>query len=1329
MGGSAASSVLHVALLFAALFSSCVAKVYYVKPKPDTKCPEGEICHTLSEYAQNSSQYFASNATFDFLPGTHALNQSIFIFNISNISFTSNLGNTSQIASWISCTNPALFNFTQVQEIQIENLGFTSCGADTINPRVVFFSYVGKFLVLNSSFVRNKGSAFFISQSSGVVENANFTGNSVQLYGGGAYISNSTVVFQGDILFSGNRAGGHGGAISSLLSNITFLDGVTFYNNSATDPSGSSGGGVALLMTSTLWFRGITIFHSNAAYRGGGIFSYSGSSIHSYGSITFLNNFAGHGGGFVSQDGSVDLLSPSFSENIATVRAPIFLALNSIVLIDGMNGFTYNQNLGFGGIDAEESHVQISGYSIFSHNSASQFGAAIFAFNQSTVILNGTTTFIENKAEEIGGALSVFLSSIQFYGSVEFDSNYARQDGAITVTLGGEVSFTGTTVFKNNYVTTITGGAIGMFLGHLTFNGNTIFDSNHASEGGGAIGVAFSTITINGNCTFTGNSAPLTGGAIYSHHSDITFTGTGEFSNNTCYNGAAISTVGGSTLNFRGSFHFHDNRAAGAGGAIATEQESFIGLMSPLELIFTNNKAMLGGAIFVLDRLTLNFCTKHAILQLGYCFFEVYSSYNGSYDLQPLYDVHLTFVNNTAENGSVLYGGLLQQCIIVFPNGLSDQGTESTIEYFHRISTITTHGNITSVISSDPVQICFCKDDTFYCDVVPTFSRSPGQSFNVSVVALDQSTIPIFATIRTTFLVNSTAQLGDGEQTQYVNPSCTSLQFSVFSSSKNETLQLSAESPCNKLGTAITTVSLHLLRCPDGFELFESHCVCEEDLQRFATTCDVETDSIERMEDFWVNASYNSNGTYEGLIIGSHCPLDYCKSNPVNFTLSDPDAQCAFNHSGILCGNCDPGLSLTLGRSRCAHCSNDFLALLILFAFMGFALVIVISVCKLTVGEGTVNGLIFYANVVAINKTIFFPAGDTNVLTVFIAWVNLDFGIEVCFYDGMDVYTSTWLQFVFPFYVWLLVGVMIFFGKYRYTAWTTKLLGSNPVALLATLFLLSYVKLLRTITAALYYTVLEYPDGSKEAMWLYNGNIRYLHGRHIPLFIFALLVLFLLFIPYTLFLLVGQWLRAKAEYRVLSWIDNLRVKILLDAYYGPYKVEHFYWTGLLLLLRCVLFLVFAFNIFNNLSLNLLVLASSVLGLTALPRLTKGVYRDVKWSLEALESFFLINLGLLAVGTYHINEAGGNQAALTYLSVGVSFVTFLGIALVQALSHFEKAHLAWAWFCGVLDAYLHRQRPEVALGVPDARVNEGGEAGENNPFLPPDHLREPLLTDT
>ena len=119
-----------------------------------------------------------------------------------------------------------------------------------------------------------------------------------------------------------------------------------------------------------------------------------------------------------------------------------------------------------------------------------------------------------------------------------------------------------------------------------------------------------------------------------------------------------------------------------------------------------------------------------------------------------------------------------------------------------------------------------------------------------------------------------------------------------------------------------------------------------------------------------------------------------------------------------------------LGTSRCKQCSNSHLLLLIAFALMGVALVLLLFICKLTVATGTLSGLVFYANIVGINRAIFLPVESTDALSVFIAWLNLDFGIETCFYNGMDAYSKTWLQFVFPVYIWVIVGLVILVSNY-----------------------------------------------------------------------------------------------------------------------------------------------------------------------------------------------------------------------------------------------------------------------------------------------------------
>ena len=91
-------------------------------------------------------------------------------------------------------------------------------------------------------------------------------------------------------------------------------------------------------------------------------------------------------------------------------------------------------------------------------------------------------------------------------------------------------------------------------------------------------------------------------------------------------------------------------------------------------------------------------------------------------------------------------------------------------------------------------------------------------------------------------------------------------------------------------------------------------------------------------------------------------------------------------------------------------------------------------------------------------QSTFLPEGDTNPLTVFIAWLNLDLGIETCFFHGLDGYWKTWLQFVFPFYIWATILLIIYVSHCSQAV--ARIFGNNSVPVLATLILLSYAKLL-----------------------------------------------------------------------------------------------------------------------------------------------------------------------------------------------------------------------------------------------------------------------------
>ena len=202
-----------------------------------------------------------------------------------------------------------------------------------------------------------------------------------------------------------------------------------------------------------------------------------------------------------------------------------------------------------------------------------------------------------------------------------------------------------------------------------------------------------------------------------------------------------------------------------------------------------------------------------------------------------------------------------------------------------------------------------------------------------------------------------------------------------------------------------------------------NNCLCDPKLHTFINKCHQENRTLEREGTFWITYidSTDNSGGYNYLIY-PHCPLNYCHppTTKVYINLSmelGSDAQCNFNRSGTLCGRCQAGFSLSLGSSHCIQCSKWWPAIcaiiIVAFFLSGIALVTILLVLNLTVAMGTLNGIIFYANVINANTSTFLPFKTPNYITVVISWLNLELGIDTCLFKGLDTYWKTLLQLAF----------------------------------------------------------------------------------------------------------------------------------------------------------------------------------------------------------------------------------------------------------------------------------------------------------------------------
>ena len=869
-------------------------------------------------------------------------------------------------------------------------------------------------------------------------------------------------------------------------------------------------------------------------------------------------------------------------------------------------------------------------------------------------------------------------------------------DQAYIVEIRGSLISISNSIFEENRCTAlyINTGTLPLAISNCTFRNN--FDSK-----GGALRVVNSQKVHIFNSSFSFNKAELDGGAIYCVDSTINNEGLMYSFSNSAENGG-YAYFSNSELNFNdpGNPAITNNTANKNGGALYLD-ESTVSVLTYSSLTFSNNVAnQKGGAIFIRD-------TNCESINVS-CFIHVERR-------APMID----FLDNTAPQGPFLYGGLLDRCYVHF-YGIG-------IDFLKAISP----GYVVTkeAITSDPIRICLCTENhELDCTnrYLTVSDKSTGQTITLLGTVVDQDKNPKESYILASYNESNT-DLSEGEGRRKTGTNCSTLSYHIFTRSLSATLILRPEGICESSVLSSVTVHIEVKSCPRGFEQIEDKCGCEKRLSNHfkGIDCDISyADTVIYSEEFiWLG--YDE----QYLKIHTNCPLDYCQATSGNISLESPDEQCANNRGGVICGSCQDNFTIGLGGSKCLQCTSNspLIWLIPVFAAAGVALVALLLVCNMTISHGTLNGLIFYANVISITRLTSLQSCSIHpILSVFIAWLNLDFGVETCFYLGMDTYQKTWLQFAFPLYIWLLVGAILLVSHYSFTA--VKVFGRNIIAILATLFLLSYTKILKTIITSLHFSegFLASANDTSDPLvpyyvWTYDGNIEYLKGKHVALFTVALVFLVFLFLPYTLLLMFGQCIRSIPTQRrcVLRFLSSAAFVSIMDAYHAPYNNRHRYWTGLMLLIRCVLFLTFSFN--NAFLTNIYITNLVLIGILTIKCCITKVYKNSL--VNIFEVCFLLNLVILS-GYVRSNSA--DNCTYTNVSLSVSFVIFTGILAFHTYLQLLKTKC----FKLIKDKVLAKWRQHYRA-LPADHEEEDIPPANTVPRLPTTsvvELREELLTD-
>ena len=473
-------------------------------------------------------------------------------------------------------------------------------------------------------------------------------------------------------------------------------------------------------------------------------------------------------------------------------------------------------------------------------------------------------------------------------------------------------------------------------------------------------------------------------------------------------------------------------------------------------------------------------------------------------------------------------------------------------------------------------------------------------------------------------------------------------------------------------------------KCPIGFNLTKTgHCGCIYALQDHNYSCgNINERSFMNPQGYWTGFTHAANVSTI-LFATNTCPPGHCRLYDQEFELNNSlsDLFCNKGRTGNLCGNCKENYSAVFGSNTCySYCTDLYLLTLPVYALAGLLLVATLFVLHLKVATGTVNGVIFYANMLGLVMSKI-TENDShlylNITQAIISLLNLEVGFPLCFYKGMTPVAKVAFQFIYPLYIWIIVAILVVLSKY--STWVTNLILNSSAQVLATLFYLSLCRILHNVIDIVSYTSIQsishvddYNNLTESTVWYYNGA-DYAHGIHgFYLFLAAAYSVFFL-LPYGLFSLgLG------------CPFARFRLKPIVDAYCGPFKDTWRFWFGLRLWITVILYVIDGALLGHD-SNAMFMIHLIIIGALILFQL---IVQPFKSSLIMLvDTFFMLNYWLIIeiylLHKMFFSEAVFHLAYVSLLSIAI-FALFM-IILYHILC------LKYPNFFTILMNRLHRRR--------------------------------------
>ena len=648
-------------------------------------------------------------------------------------------------------------------------------------------------------------------------------------------------------------------------------------------------------------------------------------------------------------------------------------------------------------------------------------------------------------------------------------------------------------------------------------------------------------------------------------------------------------------------------------------------------------------------------------------------NYNSSIVTTKLAYINIT--NNTAQYGGAIYiGNNNDPCIL-------DNKRNITISFIGNDAT--TLGP--SIYSVAPHCHCNYSTDHIYFDQEPHIVSSPTN------ISIHQDKISVFPGESIAFNVTSTDCSGvkssclayisltckDAVDCPYLNFKMTkSSVFFITTGRINTDISFhTASSPTSRKfdqlvlklmcidGPQVTSgqVELNVANCPQGLSYSSKtkQCQCNQVTDDSNFVCNDDEGKACIRKGYWYGTIAN-----EGIYITAQCPSSQC-----NIDINDPcpnavlngaekkdfvllskvgHDQCINGHTGIMCIECKPNMSVTLSNIICipsdqCHPSHPYILLIIMSSWpllVGIIIMVVVQFKEKCLSSYLYGPLFFLAVAGQIPLNLYPKL--SNVLTFFVSTMLLGIRIlgtvPLCFFQIGPVWTYV-VHYIAPTVITIVL--VITYCLARSCPRMFSRIQRSPVQAMCLLILLSFWSSSQASVALI--TPISLPHTSLRVA--VQPNLPYLHGEHIPLWLLGVSVLIALAIV-SILLVVSPLLSRK--------INLNKIKPFLDEFQSCYHDNYRWYAGVYFCAWSVIEIIVTVS-------SDFIIVQTILAVMLIGQFLLQPYKS-KW-LNTMDGLFLLDLVLLIPLSQHQATHTTFETVLMYILILGPLIWMVGGVLV------------------------------------------------------------------